>query len=105
MEKPIAFKTTIAALFVASAAYGQVYNRPEPKAGFDYSPTFCTNQGVRVELHQKSCLFVDGRTTLASCEMSMNNPIWRTTGESCDPRVRYEDRSPAGEPGSTHTDF
>ena len=45
---------------------------------------FCTDSGGdRVELGQSVCLYVDGRSFKARCEMSLNNPIWRETGESC----------------------
>ena len=45
---------------------------------------FCTDSGGdRVELGQSICLYVDGRAFKARCEMSLNNPIWRETGESC----------------------
>jgi len=45
---------------------------------------FCTDSGGgRVELGQQICLFVDGRAFMAKCEMSLNNPIWRDTGEGC----------------------
>lgn len=45
---------------------------------------YCTDrQGARVELGQTICLFVDGRSFTARCEMSQNNPTWRDTGEGC----------------------
>ena len=45
---------------------------------------FCTDSGgARVELGQSICLFVDGRAFMARCEMSLNVPIWRQTGEGC----------------------
>ena len=45
---------------------------------------FCTDSsGNRVELGQTICLHVDGRSFTARCEMSLNNPMWRETGESC----------------------
>ncbi|MCY3880438.1 MAG: hypothetical protein OXF74_14845 [Rhodobacteraceae bacterium] len=45
---------------------------------------YCTDSvGGRVELGETICLFVDGRSFLAKCEMSLNNPIWRDTGEEC----------------------
>lgn len=45
---------------------------------------YCTDkQGERVELGQSICLFVDGRAFMARCEMSLNVPIWRDTGEGC----------------------
>ncbi len=45
---------------------------------------YCTDRsGGRVELGQTICLYVDGRAFMARCEMSLNVPIWRETGESC----------------------
>ncbi len=45
---------------------------------------YCTDKnGERVELGQSICLYVDGRAFMARCEMSLNVPMWRETGESC----------------------
>ena len=45
---------------------------------------YCTDStGSRVELGQSICLFVDGRAFTARCEMSLNVPMWRDTGEGC----------------------
>ncbi len=45
---------------------------------------YCTDtQGARVELGERICLFVDGRAFMAQCDMSLNVPIWRDTGEGC----------------------
>ncbi|MCK0143851.1 hypothetical protein [Aliiroseovarius sp. F20344] len=45
---------------------------------------YCTDsQGGRVELGQSICLFVDGRAFMALCDMSLNVPIWRDTGQGC----------------------
>ena len=45
---------------------------------------YCTDtQGLRVELGETICLHVDGRAFMAKCDMSLNNPIWRDTGEGC----------------------
>lgn len=45
---------------------------------------YCTDAtGGRVEMGETICLFVDGRAFMARCEMSLNNPIWRDTGEPC----------------------
>ncbi len=66
---------------------GQEFERPEPKAGFSYSDDFCTNRGIRVELNETSCLVIGDRTVLATCEVSLNNPIWRVTDETCEPEA------------------
>ena len=45
---------------------------------------FCTDSsGLRVELGESICLFVDGRAFMARCEMSLNVPMWRQTGDAC----------------------
>ena len=45
---------------------------------------YCTDtSGARVELGERICLMVDGRAFLALCDMSLNVPIWRDTGEGC----------------------
>lgn len=45
---------------------------------------YCTDRsGSRVELGQTICLTVDGRAFLARCEMSLNVPMWRNTGDDC----------------------
>ena len=45
---------------------------------------YCTDtQGARVEMGQTMCLVVDGRAFLALCDMSLNVPIWRDTGQTC----------------------
>ena len=45
---------------------------------------YCTDrQGARVELGETICMRVDGRSFLAQCQMSLNNPMWREVGASC----------------------
>jgi len=45
---------------------------------------YCTDRhGERVELGRSICLTVDGRSYMARCGMSLNNPAWRDTGEGC----------------------
>ena len=45
---------------------------------------YCTDtQGLRVELGEVICLVVDGRAFMAQCDMSLNVPIWRDTGDGC----------------------
>ncbi len=63
---------------------------------------FCTDSGgERVEMGQTICLYVDGRAFLARCEMSLNNPIWRDTGESCTSSFldRFQRLNPGPDPG------
>lgn len=45
---------------------------------------YCTDKtGARIELGQEICMYVDGRSFTARCEMSLNNPMWRETGNGC----------------------
>lgn len=45
---------------------------------------YCTDtSGARQELGEEICLYVDGRAFMARCEMSLNVPIWRDTGDLC----------------------
>lgn len=45
---------------------------------------YCTDKsGDRVELGQEICLYVGGRAFMARCEMSLNVPMWRETGDAC----------------------
>lgn len=45
---------------------------------------YCTDStGGRVELGERTCLTVGQRHFMGFCEMSLNVPIWRDTGESC----------------------
>lgn len=48
-----------------------------------YPDCYCMNKDVRVELGQYACLKVDGRSFLARCEMSTNNPMWREKAPNC----------------------
>ncbi|PRY20089.1 hypothetical protein CLV78_11538 [Aliiruegeria haliotis] len=81
-------------LFALSAPLqAQVFERPEPKVGFAYPDEYCTNRGVRVDVHGFACLRVDGGSFLAKCEISLNNPVWRATGESCEPDPNSESHS------------
>ncbi|PTX55684.1 hypothetical protein C8N43_0324 [Litoreibacter ponti] len=45
---------------------------------------FCTDKsGARVELGEQRCMSVGGRVYMAKCEMALNVPFWRETGQSC----------------------
>ena len=45
---------------------------------------YCTDKtGARVELGEQRCMNVGGRIYMARCEMSLNVPMWRETGEGC----------------------
>jgi len=69
----------VIALFCAAPLWGDVAG-----PGGKVIDCYCTDKGGgRVELGQEICLFVDGRAFMAKCEMSLNNPIWRDTGQGC----------------------
>ena len=72
-------RTAIVVLALSTPAFADVKG-----TGGRIVECFCTDtQGTRVELGEKICLFVDGRAFLAQCDMSLNVPIWRDTGEGC----------------------
>ncbi|WGI20768.1 hypothetical protein QBD29_11685 [Amylibacter sp. IMCC11727] len=53
-------------------------------ADVQWPDCYCTDKtGARIELGQEICMFVDGRSFTARCEMSLNNPMWRETGSAC----------------------
>lgn len=68
---------------------------------------YCTDStGGRVELGEEICLFVDGRAFLARCEMALNNPIWRDTGNACiGSSLRLEHSEPVGDLGGIHAEI
>ena len=54
------------------------------KADVIWPECYCTDRtGARVELGEVICMFVDGRSFQARCEMSLNNPMWRETDGTC----------------------
>jgi len=77
--------TALFLVLLSAPLQAQQFERPEPKAGLSYPDYYCTNQGVRVDVEDFSCLTVDGKSFVAKCDISLNNPIWRATGESCEP--------------------
>ena len=47
-------------------------------------PCYCTDStGGRVDLGDKICLHVNGRSFTAQCQMSLNVPMWRELHEGC----------------------
>ena len=57
---------------------------PDLQNGDNVIDCYCTDTfGQRVELGESVCLFVDGRSFIARCEMALNNPVWRDTGVDC----------------------
>ena len=61
--------------------------RPSAAEGQRYPECFCTNRGERVEIGQRACLHVDGRSYTALCFMSQNSPGWRREREGCAPQA------------------
>ena len=63
---------------------GGGYNPVPPAKGFRYPDCFCTDsQGQRVEMGQTSCLQIGSQQFLATCDMSLNTPIWRRASDGC----------------------
>lgn len=56
----------------------------ETGAGPVWPDCYCTDKNRdRFELGDRICLTVDGRSFMAECQMSQNNPMWRELGEAC----------------------
>lgn len=48
------------------------------------SDCYCTDkQSQRIELGQRICMYVGGRSFVAECQMSQNVPMWREVDEIC----------------------
>ena len=57
---------------------------PPAKEGFAYPDCYCTDSsGRRVEMGNLACLVIGSRRVTARCDMSLNNPTWRTEAEGC----------------------
>lgn len=56
----------------------------ETGAGPVWPDCYCTDKNRdRFELGDQICITVDGRSFMAQCQMSQNNPMWREIGEIC----------------------
>ncbi|WP_397542988.1 hypothetical protein [Roseovarius salis] len=56
----------------------------DSKTGGKTVDCYCTDSsGGRVELGEMICLTVDGRSFMAQCQMSLNNPMWRKVSDGC----------------------
>ena len=56
----------------------------DKKKATKWPDCYCVNRGgVRHELGDQVCLYVDGRSFLARCEMSLNNPSWKEISDIC----------------------
>lgn len=64
---------------------------------------YCTDRmGDRVELGDTICLTVDGKSFLAQCQMSLNNPMWRKISDGCLSSSWIEPRQPVVQPRGVH---
>lgn len=60
---------------------------------------YCTDsKGLRVDLGESICLFVDGRAFMAQCQMSLNVPMWRKISDGC-----LSSSLPQSQPADTNT--
>ena len=77
------------ALATAGADAGTLAPNPNytphpPKEGYSYPDCYCTDSGgKRVEMGETACLLIGSRQVTARCDMSVNNPTWRTESEGC----------------------
>lgn len=68
----------------SAATSAQVFRPPPAKEGFSYPDCYCTDsKGGRVEMGERACLTIGDRSFVARCDMSLNNPTWRTEREGC----------------------
>ena len=73
------WRSVLPALLIAAPALADVKGQ-----GGKVIDCYCTDtQGARVELGETICLFVNGRSFMAQCDMSLNVPSWRDVGEGC----------------------
>ena len=64
---------------------------------------YCTDSsGGRVELGEMICLQVDGRSFMAQCQMSLNNPMWRKVSDGCLSSSLRKPLQPAIDAGGVH---
>ena len=62
---------------------------------------YCTDRtGERVELGDTVCLHVDGKSFMAQCQMSLNNPMWRKVGDGCITSYNFNTRKTPAEVGA-----
>ena len=73
------FRAVTLLALLATPAFGDVKS-PSGKT----VECYCTDtQGLRVSLGETVCLTVNGRSFMAQCDMSLNVPTWRDTGQGC----------------------
>lgn len=64
---------------------------------------YCTDkQGERVELGDMVCLHVDGKSFMAQCQMSLNNPMWRKISDGCLSSSLRKGAQPPVQTGGVH---
>ena len=64
---------------------------------------YCTDSnGKRVEMGEMICLHVGGRSFMAQCQMSLNNPMWREISQGCLSSSLRERLQPAVDAGGVH---
>ena len=64
---------------------------------------YCTDSsGGRVELGEKICLHVDGKSFMAQCQMSLNNPMWRKVSDGCLSSSLGKERQPPVDSGGIY---
>ena len=67
---------------------------------------YCTDSsGGRVELGEKICLHVDGKSFMAQCQMSLNNPMWRKVSDGCLSSSLGKERQPTLDTGGVHANI
>ena len=89
-----AFLATIMLVGPSFGGAADAFTRAGYVIGIDHPDYYCTFRGARVDVEDISCLTIDGMSIEATCDISLNNPMWRTTGNSCDPGPTSEFHAP-----------
>ena len=83
MDRPLSIAAFLIGLSPALGFAAEVFVPPPPKEGYSYPECKCSNRGEMVPMGGVACLTVDGKSFLARCEMSLNNPTWRRVQDGC----------------------
>ena len=83
MQRTVLIALMLAGLSPAAGLGAEVFHPPPPKEGYKYPECKCSNRGEMLPMGALVCLTVDGKTFLARCEMSLNNPTWRRVQDGC----------------------
>ncbi len=97
MRRYFLFTLVISLLCAWGAQAQESKFKKRPRHLFKQPDCYCTNRGIRIELGDFSCLYVDGTAYLAQCQMALNNPIWRKIQDGC-PTTRLENKQLASYP-------